>query len=186
MPSSSKTYAHTTNLIIIVFRCSFIVFAILLFVKQVFLYVVSFICLLFLFVLQETSQNSTNAEGGRTSTPTSSASVISAPNASNTDSNTATPSDSQTSNATTDPSGRSSPPLGGGNNANANKKKKKGKPKLTLLCVRDDSVAECLFDTFTGNRITFQFGIKEDAPEDIAQKMVSFCGNLLSFFHSFS
>ena len=72
----------------------------------------------------------------------------------------------------TDPSGRASPPVGGAN-ANANKKKKKGKlPKLTLLCVRDDSVTECSFDTFTGNRITFQFGIKEDAPEDIAEKMV--------------
>ena len=53
-------------------------------------------------------------------------------------------------------------------------KSKKGKlPKLTLLCVRDETVAECSFDTHTGNRITFQFGIKEDSPEDIAQKMVS-------------
>jgi len=85
--------------------------------------------------------------------------------------------------------GRTSPPLVGGGAPTAavttattngmagrrekNQKSKKGKsPKLTLLCVRGETVTECSFDTHTGNRITFQFGIKEDSPEDIAQKMV--------------
>lgn len=55
-----------------------------------------------------------------------------------------------------------------------NKSKKDRLPKLTLQCVRDESVAECSFDTHRSARITFQFGIKEDAPEDIADKMVGF------------
>lgn len=144
-------------------------------VNEILLYICSFLS------FQETSQNNVNAEG-HSSTPTNSTPTTNSANANNTNS-TATTSDGQTSNASTtntpnatsaDPSGRVSPTLGANNAAAANKKKKKGKPKLTLLCVRDDSVAECSFDTFTGNRITFQFGIKEDAPEDIAQKMVCF------------
>ena len=38
--------------------------------------------------------------------------------------------------------------------------------------LKEDSVAECLFDTYKSARITFQFGIKEDTAEDIAEKMV--------------
>ena len=53
-------------------------------------------------------------------------------------------------------------------------KKKDRLPKLTLHCVKDESVAECLFDTHKNARITFQFGLKEDAPEDIADKMVCY------------
>ena len=52
------------------------------------------------------------------------------------------------------------------------KSKKEKLPKLTLTALKDESVVECLFDTFKNTRITFLFGIKEDLPEDIAQKMV--------------
>ena len=45
-------------------------------------------------------------------------------------------------------------------------------PKLNLHKVIDESVAECSFETYKNARITFEFGIKEDAPEDIAEKMV--------------
>lgn len=51
-------------------------------------------------------------------------------------------------------------------------KKKDRLPKLTLHCIKDTEIAECLFDTHKNARITFQFGLQEDAPEDIADKMV--------------
>lgn len=60
--------------------------------------------------------------------------------------------------------------------ASQGKGKEKGKkkdrlPKLTLAYV-DESLAECVFETHKNERITFRFGLKEDAPEDIAEKMI--------------
>lgn len=81
--------------------------------------------------------------------------------------------------STSSETGRTSPPIHTGNGGamhaktrEKNKSKKDRLPKLTLQCVRDESVAECSFDTHRSARITFQFGIKEDAPEDIADKMI--------------
>jgi cytoskeletal protein RodZ len=59
-----------------------------------------------------------------------------------------------------------------GNNKGKEKGKKKDRlPKLTVRSY-DDTVAECVFDTHKNEKITFRFGLKEDAPEDIALKMI--------------
>ena len=73
--------------------------------------------------------------------------------------------------------GRATPPPTSTNQNQAKtrekpKQKKDRLPKLTLQGLKEDSVAECLFDTYKSARITFQFGIKEDTAEDIAEKMV--------------
>ena len=53
------------------------------------------------------------------------------------------------------------------------KVKKDRMPKVTLQSVlEDDNVAVCLFDTFKGVKITFKFGIHDDEPEEVGDKMV--------------
>lgn len=53
------------------------------------------------------------------------------------------------------------------------KVKKDRMPKVTLQnVVVDDDVVVCMFDTFKGVKITFKFGIHDDEPEDVADKMV--------------
>ena len=59
----------------------------------------------------------------------------------------------------------------GGKTKEKGTKKKDRLPKLTLTDIQD-MVAECNFETHKNERITFRFGLKEDAPEDIAEKMV--------------
>ncbi|XP_047122306.1 uncharacterized protein LOC100215316 [Hydra vulgaris] len=56
--------------------------------------------------------------------------------------------------------------------------KKDFQPQLNLHKVKDNSLVECSFETYKNVRITFEFGIKEDAPEDIAEKMIEH-GHLL-------
>ena len=54
------------------------------------------------------------------------------------------------------------------------KVKKDRMPKVTLQNVSTkEDVAVCLFDTFKGVKITFKFGIHDDEPEEVAEKMVS-------------
>ena len=65
----------------------------------------------------------------------------------------------------------SSVPASQGKTKEKGTKKKDRLPKLTLLSIQD-MVAECNFETHKNERITFRFGLKEDAPEDIAEKMV--------------
>ena len=53
------------------------------------------------------------------------------------------------------------------------KVKKDRMPKVTLEnVVTDDDVVVCMFDTFKGVKITFKFGIHDDEPEEVADKMV--------------
>ncbi|XP_065067091.1 serine/threonine-protein kinase Wnk-like [Rhopilema esculentum] len=53
------------------------------------------------------------------------------------------------------------------------KVKKDRMPKVTLQMVStDENVAVCLFDTFKGVKITFKFGIHDDEPEEVAEKMI--------------
>ena len=53
------------------------------------------------------------------------------------------------------------------------KVKKDRMPKVTLQSViADDNVAVCMFDTFKGVKITFKFGIHDDEPEEVGDKMV--------------
>ncbi len=52
------------------------------------------------------------------------------------------------------------------------KVKKDRMPKVTLQSVVDENVAVCLFDTFKNVKITFKFGIEDDEPEEVADKMV--------------
>eukprot|EP00794_Sanderia_malayensis_P006327 gene6327-7052_t len=52
------------------------------------------------------------------------------------------------------------------------KAKKDRMPKVTLQSVVDENVAECLFDTFKNVKITFKFGIEDDEPEEVAEKMI--------------
>ena len=51
--------------------------------------------------------------------------------------------------------------------------KKDREPKVTLENVTTgEDVAACMFDTFIGAKITFKFGIRDDEPEEVADKMV--------------
>ena len=53
------------------------------------------------------------------------------------------------------------------------KVKKDRKPKVTLEnVISGDDVAVCMFDTFKGVKITFKFGVRDDEPEEVADKMV--------------
>lgn len=53
------------------------------------------------------------------------------------------------------------------------KVKKDRMPKVTLQnVIVDDDVVACMFDTFKGVKITFKFGIHDDEPEEVADKMV--------------
>ena len=56
--------------------------------------------------------------------------------------------------------------------------KKDRMPKVTLQnVIADDDVVVCMFDTFKGVKITFKFGVHDDEPEEVADKMVN-----LSYF----
>lgn len=55
--------------------------------------------------------------------------------------------------------------------------KKERQPRLHLKKVSknaEGTVAECIFDTYKNNTITFRFGVDDDGPDEIATNMVGY------------